>query len=212
VGADDSSEEDVLRNHRSKRRKDPPPPVRKPVRPASPPEPDPEEAQQSPASARGKRRACKGGTSAIDLDADDDDVELDPAYLERKREIDLQRKLLAAKAYAVELPDDDEDDEPQEVVNLSRPVAAPPPQPPAPEPPSRKLLLKVRTAAQAEPMPVRIYYDKPFEKLIVSLAHKAGVEVARVKLRFDGDLIKPTQTPADFDMEEDDMLDFTVSG
>jgi len=213
VGADDSSEEDVLRNQRSKRRLDPPPPARKKVKPASPPKPDPAE---SPASARARRRSSAGSagnTPSINLEAEEDEAELDPAYLARKKELDLlRRKLHVAKANAIELPDDDggDDDEPQEIAGPAKPVAVPPPQPSAPEPPARKLLLKVRTAAQAEPMPVRLYYDRPFEKLISSLASKQGVVVARVKLSFDGTVIKPTQTPASLELEDDDMLDLKI--
>lgn len=47
----------------------------------------------------------------------------------------------------------------------------------------------------------------PLEKLMKAFCSKQGLQFGTVKFLFDGNRIQPTQTPADLDMEDLDVID-----
>mmetsp|Transcript_21033 Transcript_21033/g.54206 ORF Transcript_21033/g.54206 Transcript_21033/m.54206 type:complete len:269 (-) Transcript_21033:73-879(-) len=172
----------------------------------------------------------KAATSvvAVDLDADDeeeDQIQLDPDELEdpdaRARRLALERARQSFSASAAvnldEEPepvptatvDDDEDDVDFSTRRLRVPHAtAPPPPPPAvPTPKQRVIRLAVR-CGQADPIKVKTYYDQPLGKLIEKLKGMRDVNPNQARLLFDGDVVKPNQSPADLELDDDDMLDF----
>lgn len=50
----------------------------------------------------------------------------------------------------------------------------------------------------------------PLQKAMTAFAKELGVSITKLKFSFDGDLISPTQTAEDLDMENDDCIDARV--
>ncbi|GJN18432.1 hypothetical protein PR202_gb05595 [Eleusine coracana subsp. coracana] len=54
---------------------------------------------------------------------------------------------------------------------------------------------------------IRIYKDDKFDKLFKAYAKKAKLNPSDLIFVFDGDKIDPTSTPADLDLEDNDMIE-----
>ena len=73
-------------------------------------------------------------------------------------------------------------------------------------------MLKIKSSSHTEGLKLRIGMDKPLHRLFKgyeSQGHKAGwlPEGARVVFKFDGEALDGDNTPASFDMENDDVID-----
>ena len=73
-------------------------------------------------------------------------------------------------------------------------------------------MLKIKSSCHTEGLKLRIGMDKPLHRLFKgyeSQGHKAGwlPEGARVIFKFDGEALDGENTPASFDMENDDVID-----
>jgi len=75
---------------------------------------------------------------------------------------------------------------------------------------SEGVKLKVRSGNQ-EPFKFRLPKDDTFKKLFQGFCTKAGINMNKVKFMFDGLSLDPNSTPADHDMEDEDLIDAIVS-
>lgn len=215
VNDDDSDAEDLLCLR--KRKQHPSAPAPRPVRAAHSPSPPSRGAHsrgQPTRSPRGGTQRGRAAPVAADPDDLDDDVELeeDPVYLQRKRELEAARKRLIASS-AVELPPEPPDE--AEVVSLldedaPPPAPSPPPPPKVKQPPARKILIKVRTSERAEPYTVQVRANKPLSLVVDNFVQKFKADPRRAQLMFDGDHVRPEDTPESLGIEDDDQLDFKV--
>jgi hypothetical protein len=173
-------------------------------------------AKPAPTPERGSERGKK---AAAPLDAQPnseqlaEEEEADPAYLAHKRELERLKNALRATARETEIVY--ADDTARDVISLDddEPAAAAPTKPPSPPPAPpltamRQILLRLRISGdKGQPKTVKYNYERNFEKLIKRLADQHKCDPNAVKLEFDGDPIDPSQTPADLELEEDDLID-----
>ncbi|KAG8466491.1 hypothetical protein KFE25_002247 [Diacronema lutheri] len=158
----------------------------------------------------------------VDGELSDAEVEEDPAYQQRKRELDAARRRLLASASGPELPPPPPLP-PDDVVSLidddAAPDAPPPPResPPPPPPPksarparARKITVKVRMADRDEPFSVKLRADKPLSLLIDTLVAKCAADPSRARLTFDGDVVRREDTADALELEDDFLLDFLI--
>lgn len=177
---------------------------------------DERKPRQGAPPPRGRRSVPEDSEDEDNIVLNADELE-DPEARERRLKLERSRKMLT-EAAAIDL-DDEPAPEPDAVVEeeedfmLLRRRAEPPPAAPAPPAPRRTEQRTIRFAVrvgQGEPSMVKTYYDATFEKLIAKMCQIHGFDPKMAKLRFDGDVVKPTHTPAQLDLDEDDQLDFAA--
>lgn len=67
-------------------------------------------------------------------------------------------------------------------------------------------------SAGIKPIPAKLRMRQTFESMLVALASKLSVRVEALRMRYDGTLVKPHQTPQELDMsaEDENAIDFEV--
>jgi len=71
------------------------------------------------------------------------------------------------------------------------------------------LNLKVKNASGGE-VYFKVKRTTQFRKLMEAYCSRVGAQPQHVRFLFDGDRIRPDQTPADLDMEDEDEIDAMV--
>lgn len=70
-------------------------------------------------------------------------------------------------------------------------------------------MIKVRLQADGLKNPVEIFIDKTrkFSSIRHTIAEALNIDSARLKLKFDGELIELDETPIDLDFDGGEMID-----
>ena len=70
--------------------------------------------------------------------------------------------------------------------------------------------LKIQSAKWKKPKIFKVIKTDNFEALFKKVADECGCSVSSLKLFFDGDAIKHTDTPSDHEMEGGEVLDCNI--
>jgi len=68
--------------------------------------------------------------------------------------------------------------------------------------------LSVRTPVQQ--FKFKIQKSDPFSKIITAVASKQNIAIEKIKLKFEGETLSPSDTPNDLDMENGDLIDVHI--
>lgn len=68
-----------------------------------------------------------------------------------------------------------------------------------------QIRIKVRFAAKKDPLTFEMAETDTFDKLICDVCKR--LQWVHARIMFDGDILQPSQTPRDVDMEEDDLVE-----
>ncbi|CAG7854780.1 SubName: Full=Uncharacterized protein {ECO:0000313/EMBL:CCA73226.1} [Serendipita indica DSM 11827] len=75
--------------------------------------------------------------------------------------------------------------------------------------PNAKINLSV-TSPNGQTIKFAVKPTNTFEKLFKASAERFGVELNLVRFLYDGERLRPEQTPQDFDMTDDDQIDMQL--
>ncbi|GAB5368350.1 hypothetical protein AAMO2058_001312100 [Amorphochlora amoebiformis] len=166
------------------------------------------DAQQIEVSSQYPNPALEAYHRPEEVVSDDEDVDV-------KQDPDLQRRLmmlrehsLAAKIHvdlslppeegiAVEEsePDDEEDDDDVKEVNNEAKQSRQ----------SERQKLTIVLQSSDKKIHTRVFADDPFSKILSALEN---MYKRKVRLEFDGDVLEPSETPLNLEMEDDEIIDF----
>jgi len=112
-------------------------------------------------------------------------VQLDDSLLNEDPEDDLH------------IPEDDDFDEDEDDVQVIEKVE---------QPSSSRTTIQINIQfSEKKKHSIRVFNDEPFSKIIPKL--KSSLKVNFLVLKFDGDNVDNSETPASLDMEDGDILD-----
>ncbi len=94
----------------------------------------------------------------------------------------------------------------QEEADAAPSAPAPAPEPEAPQ--ARKFLIYVQSSG-GERQKFRVKSDTKLGTVFDAFCQSNSVERGSVAFSFDGDTVHPNATPAQLDMDEDDVIDVT---
>ncbi|XP_072044484.1 LOW QUALITY PROTEIN: NFATC2-interacting protein-like [Amphiura filiformis] len=72
--------------------------------------------------------------------------------------------------------------------------------------------IKIQGQDRTSKMKYTLQKDRPMREIMAKYSQSSGVALDKLKFLFDGDVIDPSQTPEDLDMDEENAVDVIISG